>query len=442
MADQESTQALQGEFRKLTDEVMKRVTEYRERLEDNAEELKKLGVEVEDGRASMDDTATNLKDAIGALEERIDDINLKINQPRLSSEEKKELSEDERVKAFCKVMRHKAGSGPKPTADDLAALYPEGRVYRTLGQEGEPGRTLQPEEARALVEDTTGEILVPESVDVQIVRAAAVMNPMRALAYVRTVDSNRERYRKVTELSMAYGQSLEEGGGPISESTITPSEAYQYIEDCLGLTKIGENELDDSDINIVALLTESFARARADAEEEAFVTGAGHSSHEPEGITVGSGVTDITFAASTSVTADEMIEFSFGYESGSSTPMKAAYLGRAVYLMHPFTKLAIMELKDNDDQYLWRPSLVAGEPSLLNGYPVYTSTYMPQMVSGYTAFVFGDIRAAYRILDRKGFAILRLNELYRESGLIGFRSKFRNTGGVVLDEAIVHGVMA
>jgi len=45
--------------------------------------------------------------------------------------------------------------------------------------------------------------------------------------------------------------------------------------------------------------------------------------------------------------------------------------------------------------------------------------------------IFGNFQFGYRILDRKGITIQRLNELYAEAGLIGFKVHAR-VGGYLI----------
>jgi HK97 family phage major capsid protein len=50
--------------------------------------------------------------------------------------------------------------------------------------------------------------------------------------------------------------------------------------------------------------------------------------------------------------------------------------------------------------------------------------------------IFGDVKQAYQVLDKQQGAINRINELYINDGLIGFRYKRRVGGGVVRPNAL------
>src|SRR5690606_14281447 len=122
--------------------------------------------------------------------------------------------------------------------------------------------------------DGTGQILIPEELESEIYRELPKLTVIRSLATVRQTRSDRIRRRSLTEVTGGWGKL--ETGTPITESTLVPSEEYQYIEDLYALTKIGEDELMDTDVALESIVADSFSRAIAEAEDTAFVIGTGH----------------------------------------------------------------------------------------------------------------------------------------------------------------------
>lgn len=295
------------------------------------------------------------------------------------------------------------------------------------------GRQYMTNEERALVEDTTGQILVPEDLDTEITRALAKITVMRNLATIRPTTRDRIRKRSLTEVTMGWGK-LETGTG-ITESTPTPSEEYLYVEDLSGLAKIGRDELQDSDINLEALLADSFARARAETEDTGFTIGTGHSNKQPEGVAVDTGITTVDLTTDDVIETNDIIKLEY--------ELPAQYLSGAAFLMHRKTELALRLLKSSGDgtnftgQYYWQPSLQIGMPNTFDGYPIYNQADMnyPADALLKNVIVFGNFKAGYRVLDRGGMSILRLDELYAEAGLVGFIAYFRVGGGVVIADA-------
>ena len=100
----------------------------------------------------------------------------------------------------------------------------------------------------------------------------------------------------------------------------------------------------------------------------------------------------------------------------------------------PMIKL-IRKLKDNDGQYLWQPGLQADEPDRILGRPVIASSYVPAPAASARSLAFGDM-SYYRIADRLGTTMQRLDEKYADTGQVGFRMRSRTDGKLTLAEAV------
>lgn len=291
-------------------------------------------------------------------------------------------------------------------------------------------------ERKALVSDATGAILLPEELEAGIKEGLPQINVIRNIAGVRSVSKNRVRIRYMTVPTVGWGK-LELGGTP-STATLVPSEATHYVEDLTGLVQIGVDELADTDVNLSEYIVRNFIQAFQNAEEAAFVVGRGHTTYqEPVGIfSSGAGITTVALDAAGATTFDDIKDLINGLPS--------QYLQGASFLMHRGTKLVLQKLRGVGaegplyDQYLWQPSLIAGQPDTLCGYPVYTNDSIPQVGDGtlQKVIAFGDFRRGYEIIDREGASLTRLNELYITGGLIGFLAVRRVTGGVVWPDAI------
>ena len=115
--------------------------------------------------------------------------------------------------------------------------------------------------------------------------------------------------------------------------------------------------------------------------------------------------------------------------------LKRPYRKNAAFITSDATLSVIRKLKDSNGNYLWQPALAAGEPDRLLGYPVYTSAYMPKIAKGAPVIAFGDY-SYYNIGDRGTRSIAELKELYAANGLVGFVSKERVDGKLILPEAV------
>lgn len=287
---------------------------------------------------------------------------------------------------------------------------------------------MEPEERKALVEDTTGRILVPEDLEAEIYRTLPKITVIRPLATIRQTTRDRIRKRSLTEVTVGWGK-LELGGEAV-ESDVTPSEEFHYVEDLEGLAKIGKDELADTDVQLESLIVDSFGRAQGETEDTAFIEGTGHSNQQPEGITNGSTVTRVDGAAIDTIAANDMLTL--------RQEVPAQYRKNSVFIMHSSTELALMKLTDSYGQYLWQPQVALDMPATWTGKKVYTQDDLPEIASATSCdlVICGDIKAGYRIVDRSQMYVQRLIELYAGAGLIGILVSKRVTGAVIRADAI------
>lgn len=291
------------------------------------------------------------------------------------------------------------------------------------------GGRMAPEQ-RALVENTAGEILVPEDLETEIYRALPGLTVMRSLVSTRPTTSNRIRRRSLSEVAVGWG-SLETSEQTLTDSMPgTPTEEWTYIEDLYGLAKIGEDELDDTDVNLESFVRDSFARAIGEAEDTGFTIGTGHASNQPVGLmTTGGGVPVVTEAAgNTTIKVEQFKRLIYA--------VPAQYRRNGAFVMSSAAELELSVLKDANGQFLWQPSVQAGRPNTFQGYAIHNQEDIAAPAASANVAVFGDFNAGYRVYDRQGMSLKRLEELYAEQGMVGFKVRFRVGGDVIRPEAL------
>jgi HK97 family phage major capsid protein len=163
------------------------------------------------------------------------------------------------------------------------------------------------------------------------------------------------------------------------------------------------------------------------AEEQAFIVGTGNGQptgifHAANGAHIGA-----TAAGATAIAFDDVVNLIHS--------LKSPYRRNAAFLTHDATVSAMRKLKDTNGQFLWQPSLQAGQPDKLFGYPLHTSPYGPTIKAAALTVAFGAF-SNYWIADRQGRTLQRLNELYAGNGQVGFLITERLDGKVILAEGI------
>ncbi|ANE39611.1 phage major capsid protein [Listeria monocytogenes] len=271
--------------------------------------------------------------------------------------------------------------------------------------------------------DTAGGYLVPEEYDKRLIDGLTEENIMRTLG--TTITTSGEHKINIAGAKPAASW-IEEGGALVFED----ASFEQIILDAHKLhvaIKVTDELLYDNAFNLESYILTQFSKALANAEENAFLNGDGVG--KPLGIFAenGGGQVAITTNTQSSITADEIINLVHS--------LKRPYRKNAKFIMNDQTIALIRKLKDNNGAYLWQPSLQAGEPDRLFGYPVYTSAYVPTVAAGKPVIAFGDF-SYYNIGDRGVRSFDQLRELFAGNGMVGFLAKERVDGKLVLPEAV------
>jgi HK97 family phage major capsid protein len=271
-----------------------------------------------------------------------------------------------------------------------------------------------------------GGYLIPTARSARIIQKVYETSPLRQLATVETIGT------AALEVPIDTGEA---GAGWVGEEearpvTSTPQIGVQRIpvHEIYANPAVTQQFLEDAAINVENWLTNKIAEKFARMEATAFISGNGIK--KPRGIlTYDAGsagargtIQQYPSGNASAVTADAIVALPF--------LLKAPYLANATWLMKRSAVQAAMLLKDGQGQYLWRPGLTAGVPSVLGGYPVMMADDMPAIAAGTLSIAFGDFRRAYTIVDRLGITTLR--DPYTAKPFVLFYTR-RRVGGDVTD---------
>lgn len=194
---------------------------------------------------------------------------------------------------------------------------------------------------------------------------------------------------------------------------------------------IDSDLIDDDMIGFVNELMASAAEDFVITESEEFVNGDGKS--EFSGIkntTDGTAYNEIeryTTAGSTVIAMDDLINL--------MGKLKSAYKRNAAWYMPREIMTLVRLLKDSQNNYLWQPSNILGQPATLFGHAVRELAELDtsQAVAGNIPMAFGDLRG-YRIIDRAGTEVSR--DPHSDYPNVLMRVKKRSGGGLTKGEMI------
>lgn len=336
-----------------------------------------------------------------------------------------QIQRRERAEALDKEMRQPEDTPIRPDVKDKNHKGARnGEEYKKVFNAYLRGRVTAFEVANVLetAPDASGGYLCPDEYERTLLDALREEDIMRRLCTIIQTDSGERSIPVVAEHGVAawYGE-----GDPIDDD----DEVFDTVT--LGAHKIATamrvsvELLNDSIFNLDAYIASEFAR-RIGAKEEASFVATGTGDGQPTAL-ITTASAGVTAASATAIAADEIFDLVYS--------LKAPYRRKASFIVHNTTVKMLRKLKSGAGEYLWQPSMQAGEPDMLLGYPMNISPYMPEPTNGLVSVVFGDY-SYYWIADRQGRHFQRLNELYAKNGQVGFLAWQRVDGKLILAEAV------
>ena len=299
--------------------------------------------------------------------------------------------------------------------------------WMTAPTENQFWKMATPDEAKAMQEDTDAEggFFVPEQFINQVVHDPGVPgSQLRPLCNVIRVAS-KDGY--IPTMGSATWAAIAEEAAP-SESTPTVGQVTFSIEKSGGLVKVSRELLDDSAINLPALLSQIFQEAAGQFEDTGIISG--NDTTQYAGIMSNASVAFYTMANATSVVGADLI--------GTYYALNAQHRANASWVMKSSIAALVNSIAITAAGVHSIPSLTAAPADFILGKPNVltdvTSGLGGTITSTEKIAIFGDFKQYY-IFDRVGFTIRRNDDLYMGNDQVGFFATRRGDGQVGLAEA-------
>ena len=288
-------------------------------------------------------------------------------------------------------------------------------------------KTASSDEIKAMQEDTDAEggFFVPEQFLANTIHDTGVPgSQLRPLCNVIRVAS-KDGY--IPTMGSATWAAIAEEAAP-TESTPTVGQVTFSIEKSGGLIKVSRELLDDSAINLPALLSQIFQEAAGQFEDVGIISG--NNTTQYAGIMSDGDVAFYTMANATSVVGADLI--------GTYYALNAQHRANASWVMKSTIASLINSIAITAAGVHSIPSLTAAPADFILG----QRTVLTDVVSGLGGnitstekiAIFGDFKQYY-IFDRVGFTIRRNDDLYMGNDQVGFFASRRGDGQVGLAAA-------
>lgn len=368
----------------------------------------------EEAKAILDTAAAEGRDLSAEEEQTYARINDDLNK---RSETIKALQADEereaRIAEATRGLRTEHGFKVVNDADTIRALA-RGEI-----------RSAEFEK-RDVVTTSTG-APVPTSFYDQLVEHMVVVGPMlETSTMLRTAGGEALQIPRTNAYS---GASVFAQGSAIGESDPTfqafiTLNAYKYAF----LVQVSREMIEDSGVDLLGFLSRQTGISIGVAVNKALTTGT--DSTMPNGIAVaaGSGVTGGTGVAG-AFTADNLIDLSYSVNSAYRRMPGTGWQMAATSLA------ATRKLKDTVGQYLFQPSLQAGQPDTLLGYPIYENPDLAAAGTGAKSVLFGHL-PSYYVRMAGPIRFDRSDDYAFANDLVTFRATVRIDGDLPQTDAV------
>ena len=288
-------------------------------------------------------------------------------------------------------------------------------------------KTASPDEVKAMQEDTDAEggFFVPEQFINQVVHDTGVPgSQLRPLCTVIRVAS-KDGYIP-TMASATWAAIAEEAA--FGESTPVVGQVAFSIEKSGGSVKVSRELLDDSAINLPALLSQIFQEAAGQFEDVGIISG--NNTTQYAGIMSDASVAFYTMANATSVVGADLI--------GTYYALNAQHRANASWVMKSSIAALVNSIAITAAGVHSIPSLTAAPADFILGKQAVLTDVVSGLGGNITSTekiaIFGDFRKYY-IFDRVGFTIRRNDDLYMANDQVGFFATRRGDGQVGLPAA-------
>ncbi|MCW1916611.1 phage major capsid protein [Luteolibacter sp. GHJ8] len=294
-------------------------------------------------------------------------------------------------------------------------------------------RACSPDVYKALstVAPSTGGVLIPTVIENNILMEALSQSPLMEISDVTFTSSIHTQIPFIGTIGVLAPRKEAEAYLKTEPALSVKSiDIYNYG----GMFPVSQELMEDAD-GLDAAFRRVWAEAFAETIEEygwkgtagfnAFVDQAGNAAPVtlasrvcPGILSLGTGIVPaVVNSAATTITADDIIKL--------KQAVKPAARRDGVYAISSDFETKALLLKDTTGQPIWRPNLIAGQPSMINGSAYHVSDRLDAVAATKTPALFGSFKRAHEIKIRKGLTVKKSDHYLFGNGMIAVAADVR-----------------
>jgi HK97 family phage major capsid protein len=257
-------------------------------------------------------------------------------------------------------------------------------------------------------------------------------SPIRQLASVITIGT--DSYKLVTDNDQVTSGWVGETQSRSNTNTPVVGEINIPVNELYANPQATQKMLEDPVVDIEAWLTTKVSQKFARDEATAFVVGTGVM--QPKGLLSYASGTSVGLQQIQQVVSGNAAAFTYNGLINLQNAVKEPYQPNSVFLIQRASNANIMQIVDGQGRPIFNMSYDknAGLQPTILGKEVYFANDIPLFAANALAAIYGDIRQAYQIVDRRGIMVLR--DPYSNKPYVAFYTTKRVGGAVINFEAI------
>lgn len=319
------------------------------------------------------------------------------------------------------------GQGSKKTGDEVSALEAVA-IYMRHGNNVSAEQAVAIRNAMSTTTPAEGGYTVPAEVASMVIDKLKAYGGMREVSTILPtstgVDMSWPTSDGTADVGAIVGQNTAVSGVDITFGTIG-LKVFYYTSNKIALPL---ELIQDSAIDVVAYVVDRLATRIARIQNTHFTVGGGTT--VPDGVIpkAGAGKTGTTGQTLT-VIYDDLVDLKHS--------VNRAYRRNARFMLNDLSVAVVSKLKDTTGRPIWVPSVDAGAPDTLLGFPVAVNDDVAVMAANAKSIAFGDF-SKYTIRDVANTTSIRRFDdsafaLLNQVGFCGWQ----RSGGNLLDPSAV-----
>ena len=406
------------EVKALIEEQGKLVKSFRKEVVD------KINTNEEKSKQFVNDKDANMQKRLDEIEEKINKSNRKVLEGASEDNNKEESKELKGLyDAYVKFGEKKIDRNDLERMKELATNEYQKRLNKAAG------------DPVVSYTDASGGHLIPEFMYQTILNNFQEIDPMRSEADVVSITSNKIEFHTGFDASAGWeSESFTYNSGTAPDAADPSFSRKELSCDVLaGQIRLSLEALEDIP-NIGSYVTERLGAKMAYTEALSFISGSG--SGQPQGfdtntnqVLMAAQSNNVTMGSNTVFDYDEFFELQSAFKTGYQSNLK--------WYFNLDTLGKLRKVQDSQGNYLWAGALqgaAQAHPATISGRPYTILPSLSDLAADSYSVYCGDMKQAYKIIQRVGMSVKRLDEFQYPDVL--FIARMRIGGDLVLPEAL------